>query len=360
MRTHLFLLFLLSLQRLSAQGDTTVVADYTKVMVVTNADGEVRPVTSLETTSQAGFFIHQIPEGIMKVCHPSELFIWVNGRLFDTISGCEFYDVEDFFGSSSSDTIYVSLSHKHSLEGLTCELVIFEELVVVKDEVSIPRSIRSEFREFTIIGLLVILGCLGVMISAYPSRFSYIIERAFTLKTSAYEFVNTSFLSDASLSLLAIYSLILSFVGLYLDTLLGLDFFENPQNLGGFIWSWVKLSGIVFLLFLMKWVTISIIALLFRFKGLKDFQLFDFLNINIILIIPVSLFLAIDFILNPKAETWISPSLLGVFPILLIFFIAWFSFKFVSNSSRKKLIIISYLCATEIIPAIILLGNFYE
>ena len=360
MRTLLFIIGTIFLVVVFAQQDTITVTDYAKVMVDTDAFGELYPVTSLEEVKQAGFFVNGIPEGTMKVCSAEELFIWVNGKLLDVINGCSFFEPEDFFKHGQSDTIFVSFSSENSLADLTCELVVFEELLVIKDQVSLSRNVRSEFKEFTIIALLTLLLLIGIIISAYPSRIAYLVEKSFTLKASAYEFINTGFFTGVSMYVLSFYSLALAFVGKYLDTLLSYGLFGESTTLSEFIITWLQVALGVFLLFILKWVVISVVAGLFRFRDLKNFQLFDFLNFNLVLLIPALLFLVIDFILNNASQSWISSGFMMLFPIMLILFVIWFTLKFVNNSPRKKLSIISYLCATEIIPVIILLGWFFK
>lgn len=354
------ILLLVCLRSAFGQKDTIVVADYTKVMVGTDNEGELYPITSLEGALQAGFFLNSIPDGEIRVCNSEELFVWINGQLYDRIEDCKFYTPDELFRYAKLDTIFLAVSSQATLAGLSCDLVIYEELLVIKEEVSVSRKIRDPFSEFTIICLVILVIIIGIISSRYNTRVSYILERTFTFKISAYEFVNTSFYSPASMYLISFYALSLSFVGLYLDEHLHTGFFGELNNAIDFLWMWIKLSALVFSLFVAKWILISIVAQLFHFRGLKNFQLFDYLNFNVVLLVPVIAFLVLDFIVNVPSASWVSQGFLVLFPVILILFIIWFSFKFVNNSPRKKLVIISYLCATEIIPVIILLGFFYK
>lgn len=343
-----------------AQQDTIVVVDYTKIMIATDSDGEVYPITSLDDEQQAGFFLNEKPEGTVRVCHPEKLFMWIDGQLFDTFRGCRFYNPEELFQKKRSDTIYISFSTRHSLSKLECQLVIFEELHVIREEVALSREVRDTFNEFVIISLLLILGFLGVIISNHPGRISYLIEKTFTFKSSAYEFINTAFFSAPSMYLLSFFSLSLAFTGLYLDVLLNNNLFGIPETTEGFLWQWIQLAGGVFMLFIIKWFVISVVAQLFKFRGLKNFQLFDFLNFNTFLLTPILFFIVVDFVIHQPADSWIGPGIFVFFPVFIVLFVIWFTFKFVNNSPRRKLMIISYLCATEIIPVILLIGWFYK
>ncbi|WP_425389980.1 DUF4271 domain-containing protein [Ekhidna sp.] len=343
-----------------AQQDTIVVTDFTKVLVETKQNGDLSPVTSLDQVNQAGFFITGRNEGHIRICNPEPLAIWINGRLFEIIENCEFIRLSEWLKNDSNDTLYVSLSSKNELVDLKCELVIFEDLKIVKEDSADPREARNVLREFVILGWILLTIVLGIFLVGFPTRVSYLKGKAFTFKISAYEFVNTSFFSGPSLNLVAFYSLALSFVLFYFNFALELNLFEKPISLLFFLWEWIKLSAMVFGLILIKWVIISVIAGLFNFKGLKNYQLFDFINFQTLLLIPILIFLFLDFLFGETIGEWVSPSLMIVFPLVLILFIIWFTLKFVNNSPRKKLMIISYLCATEIIPAIIMIGLFYK
>lgn len=356
------LLFILSFSFFNAyaQQDTIVVTDFTKIMVETDGQGELYPVTSLSEVKQAGFFMNGRSDSPIRVCMPGELFIWVNGKLLDVINECTYYSAEEFFKNADSDTIFVSFSSSSSLVDLKCDQVLFDELLVIKDVASNPREVRSSFKEFTIIALLVMLLLLGIIVSSYPSRISYLFEKSFTLKASAYEFVNTGFFTEASMYILMFYSLALAFAGMYLDSLLNYGLFADFDSLLEFLLNWFQLAASIFLFFLAKWVVVSVISRLFRFRDLHNFQLFDFLNFSLVLLIPSLLFLILDFVVNDPSKTWIPSGYIMLFPATLILFVLWFTLKFVNNSPRKKLSIISYLCATEIIPVIVLLGWFFK
>ncbi len=360
MKHLIFIISLFFFLPTEGQQDTIVVTDYTKLMVGTNQGGEVFPVTSLEEVKHAGFFINGIPEGILRICSSEDLFIWANGKLIDVIDECHYYKPQEFFHEVDTDTIYISFSTESSLAELKCELVIFEDLLVIRDQVFQHREIRNEFKEFIIIALLILLVFIGIIISSFPSRVSYLLEKSFTLKASAYEFVNTGFFTGASMYLLSFYSLALAFTGIYLDSLLSYGLFGVHDSLSEFILSWLQVAFGIFILFILKWLVISVVAGLFKFRGLKNYQLFDFLNFNLVLLMPILILLILDFVLNHSSQSLVASGHMIVFPLMLILFVIWFTLKFVNNSPRKKLSIISYLCATEIIPVIILLGWFFK
>lgn len=361
MNKALTLLFIICAKLLYAQTDTILVNDYTKVMVSTEVRrGEVTPVTSLEGLSQAGFFLHNLPKGTIRVCNEGETYIWINGRLIKKINGCEFLNPNLLYSESSSDTVFVSFTAKETFSNFECSLLRFEKLQIIQEEVLLAREARNNFSEFTIIAIVIILGVLGLLLGLHPTRVSYILGKSFTFKTNAYEFINTNFISSASLISSSLLSLILGFLSVYLNELLKLNLLETNQSTSEFLITWIKFSSAVFLTLFVKRLLIDLISKLFHFKELKNYQLFDFINFNIFFFSIITFLVVIDFIYFFPEKSLISHNILIVFPAMLIMFLGWFSLKFVNYSPRKKLIIISYLCATEIMPAVFLLSWFFK
>ena len=361
MRVHLAICFLLLSASVHSQSaDTITLVDYTQVMIVSDVDGKAQPITALDKTKHAGFFLNSQPEGVIRICAEHETFLWINGRLDQTIDGCKYYDPSHFFSKEQTDTVFLALSSGESLEGLICDLVIYEELRVVKEEVAISRSIRDYFREFAACVFLIMLIILGYIYNAYPSRINYMITKSFTIKKSSYEFINTAFFSASSFYLLVFFSLMSAFVLIYLNSILDAQFFFSPEQFGEYWMTWLQLSGGVCLIMLIKWVLVSVVSKLFRFRAWDEFQLFDFLNFSTLIMLVSTLIIAVDFIFFNASNPLVGSSVLIIFPISFLIFIFWFTFKFVSNSPRKKLVIFSYLCATEIIPVVLLTGLFFK
>lgn len=361
MKRSLYLLFFIYSCTLFAQKDTVVINDYTKVMITTKegSEEEIVPVTDFEELAQAGFFLHNYPEGAIRICNEGEIYVWINGKLIESVNGCELFDPKRFYQPSQVDTVFISFTPKKSFEQFKCQLVSFEDQEVMKSNVSMVRNVRNSLSEFVIIVFIILLIIFGIMVGYHSSRVKYIIEKTFTFKTNAYEFINTAIASSSSLISVCLLSLVLGFLGIYTEEL----YWKNsdiPINLFILLVSWLKLSTLVFMIFLLKAVFIGVIANLFEFKGLRNFQMFDFVNFNLFFFIPVSVIVFLEFTFSPTIGAWMPNNFPLVFSIVLIMFLIWFALKFVNHDPRRKLIIISYLCATEIMPAIFLLGWFLK
>ena len=233
------------------------------------------------------------------------------------------------------------------LSNLVCQLVSFEELQVLKDDPKIARQVTDSFRDFTIASILILLVFFGLLILRHPSRVSYIAERAFTFKVSAYEFINTNFVNSASFMTLTVLSFLLSFFCIYFDQLLDLGYIESTISFSSFLILWFSLSIAFICSFFLKWFLVSAISKLFQFRGIHNFQLFDFINFLMFVNAFVFAFTLLDFTLNNQSNSWLGAGFIGLFMAVLILYIFWFSLKFLNNSPRKKLLIISKQKLTE-------------
>ena len=356
MRKIICLVCLFGSFMLNAQSDTIVVHDYTKMMISTDQDGKISPLVSLRKTNQAGFFITEGTKGKLKICNNSALYIWVNGRLLDVIKECEIYDPTSLFLEQEKDTLYLSFYSDAGLSGLVFQQIVFKKLQVFKEHPKMLREVRNGLKEFTVIATVILMLSLGFASIRDKSRMRFLMNRTLTFKTGSYEFINTNFVSPSGITFVLLFSLLLGFLGIYFDQLLQLGFIEVGNSFSGLLYWWLKLGLGIFFLLIFKWVLTSVVSKLFHFREVHNYQLFDFINFSLSLLILIFLFAIFDFIINPQPLSWIGSDFILVFPGILILFVLWFSLKFVNNSPRNKLVIISYLCATEIIPAILIFG----
>lgn len=343
-----------------SQSDTIVIHDFTKVMIETNKANNIIPITSLGSVNQAGFFLNEQPNGYVRFCNDEVSSIWVNGRLVASFSGCEIYNPIDWFSEGQTDTLFVSIYAESGLANLECELIVFESLQIIKDDPKSPRMIRDIYAEFSLICSIVLIFLIGFYVINNQTRVNYLFQKSFSLKISSYEFVNTGFLSSSSIQLIILFSLLASFLSIHLDQLLGLGYFTIDTSLTQVALTWLSLSLATFSFFLLKWVLVNAISRLFKFRGIPNFQLFDFLNFSTLFCVLIFSISIVDYVANPRNITWLKEGFIMTLPIALLTFIFWFSIKFLNNTTRKKLLIFSYLCATEIIPAIIIFGWFFK
>lgn len=360
MRTYLILLLQIFIGSLWAQSDTIVVKDYTKIFITIDNSGKVNPVTDFAEVKKVGFFLNEIPEGTLKICNENELFVWVDGRLVFSVTGCEYFAPEELFQFSESDSIFVALSTPLGFEDFQCELVVFDDLIVLRDEVSNPRQVRSAFREFSILAFIFLLAVFAFYAASFPTRLNFFISKTFSLKASAYQFINTSFFDRANIFMVLMICLTVAFEIVYVNQKVDLRIFSVPASLSGYIMLWFSITVWIAVFFIVKRALVQVIAGLFQMRKLRDWQLFDLVNFTGNFFMVLFIIILWDFILKDANESWIMVYFSYYFIGVLLLFELWFIIKFVINSSYQKLLIISYLCATELVPSILIMVWFFK
>jgi len=352
MRSIIYIVILFVCHAAISQKDTIVVADLTEIMLGIDKAGRLEAVPDLNEVELAGFFLEGSLTGDIRLCNPEEVQFYVNGRLLDIFSGCAFFELEDLQKRFESDTLFISVFANGGMHEVRCENVIYEKLQVVRDNTGTLRSKRYLFNEFLIIVSIVTLLFYAWIISSNQARRNYLWKKAFSFKESSYEFVNTTFLNQSNLQFLLLLSLIVGL--LYCAHSLYMSDEGQSLTILTLLLRWVKAVGLTFFFLFLKYVFISMVSLLFRLKKMNDFQLFDYENFMLILLSVVLAFFLAGYAFFEPLQIFIQREFKFIITFVVAFFIGWFGLKIVNNSTGKKLQIIAYICATELIPSVLL------
>ncbi|MEM0938547.1 MAG: DUF4271 domain-containing protein [Bacteroidota bacterium] len=342
------------------QIDTIIVHDYTQAMVTIGKEGSTRPVISLAKLNSAGFFLSRPSEGNIRVCNENPFTIWVNGRLFKKIDHrCQLYNINDFFQNQISDTLFISIYSTENFKNFSFEKVVMQDFVVINNNPKLLRLARNVFREFTTTAILIIVFLAGFISTKYPGKLIHFIRGVFNIKQNSIEYLGIQLFSELGVSMLLLLSLIFAFLGIYVGLRANLNFFIISPSYSGFFLLWLKGSFFVCFFILLKWVLIFLISTLFGFRKISSYQLFDFISFGFVFSGLMSGFALMDFLFGSD-NVWFLIDFHTVFIVVTGIFISWITLRFVNHSSNTKFLIISYLCATEIIPAMLLIGWFFK
>ena len=343
------------------QSDTVVLKDLTNALLVVNEDGSLDPVSDVGDHNTFGLFVQKTPSRYLRVCSDKEeISLWIDGRFFKSIADeCVAFSSESLFAFSGSDTIYFSMHSTESMEGFRFQEIGINASVVDDSSWLRIRTDSIHLNEYNYVSLMLLMGLLGWLIIKFPNRIKYIIDRAFSLKYSSYELADVRVLSPAGLSFGLFLSLLVGFFHVYFSVAADEGSIEDA-HITTLVVQWITMSGFAFAFLLAKWLIASILSSLFSFGKSFEYQIFDFINLTLILSLGLALYFVFDFIFLVRIELLYSHEMKIfisiVFPLTILFLIL----KFVNNYPHRKLLIITYLCATEIIPAIILIGWFYK
>ena len=367
MKLFFLLIIFFSINRvLIGQQDTLFIHNYVDGMLKVGKNGEPKPITHLQEHSVVGFFLHQ-PQDTLKnflqICNNHPVFIWINGQLVSKVNECETFDVKKILNFAQSDTVYLSISTTGNLANLTCKQFKILPFLVEKETKNkvnflVKRNIKVGFKEFVIQAVILLLLFLGNS-KKYFSIYDLMPDKFFlSLKRNSFIFSEDSIFDLSKIFLILTLSLLSGFSFLYFDEVLHIDQYVHDETTINFwiVWLWLSLQILFFIT--IKGIFLKIVCNLFSFKELTNRQLMDFIKFNYFIFISIFILILLDFIFDFDNKTFFSKNFLMIYPMISLFYVGWFTFKFIYNYRIKKLIIISYLCTTELIPVIFLINWF--
>ncbi|MEM6641744.1 MAG: DUF4271 domain-containing protein [Bacteroidota bacterium] len=331
--------------------------DLTLALIHTNDQGVSMPVTDLSQHKWAGFFLQAQSTMDLVICHKEPWSVWIDGRRFrGSEDKCDTLYWKDLSSLLIKDQTFLSLYSEGGLQGLSIRSATKkkqEKLAVLPK----PR-VEDHLQDFVIVGGLLLMLLFGVVIYGHPNRMNYLKNYAFSLKANTYEVADFRLFSTVGLDYSFVICTLVSFLWIYLKY----SFFSSGTDSGLFsvVVQWLFVLAVCFLFLLSKWLLSWAISRMYAWKRVFEYQVFDFINFIFLLGGATSVLLFLDYLMNLGFRNWaMNNSMLLVLSVLggSSLFV---SIKFLRNSTRNKLLIISYLCATEILPTIVAVGWFFK
>lgn len=343
---------------LFGQMDTLIVTDFSKEMWIVDKSGKALPAFDIEKEKSVGLFLTDTPQRTFRICNNGPISIWIDGKFFKEIDGCQYLSGEEIFANYTRDTLFVNFFALHTFSKFAFEEIKYQKTAVTSETTERPRAESQGFNDFIVIVFLTLILITAFFRRRYPLRFDHIFKGVFTFKRSIYDVINTQFLGGASLFSVLLLSLQGGFVWIY-----AMNQADLPNQLAAtysnIFYDWFRISAIIFFLVVAKWLMLALFARLFGFRKNHDFQLFDFLNFLTFFLSLIVTILMAGFIIDTSLFMWVVNFEI-LFSGLLAAFVLWYGIKLVTTIPHQKLLIISYLCATEIIPTIFLMGWFFK
>ena len=217
---------------------------------------------------------------------------------------------------------------------------------------------KNVFTDFFVLAGFILLVFISVLVIRFPkdsADYSAIIN-SLSFKNREETLITTRPLSRNNLLFIALNSLIIAFVLISFRIL-------TPTNIqltisGGssamIYWDWFKFSLFVFALIILKYILISAFS---RLYGLGEFRYIQFYN-SLRFSLAVSLLaftsLSIVFLSIRLPNLVIYNIMINIIVIMLLIRLGIMFFKLMNYSNHKTFHLFSYLCATELIPFLVL------
>lgn len=222
-----------------------------------------------------------------------------------------------------------------------------EAIIRVRD----PNKISNFYLE----ALMIILFTTAILKYFFPAKFVKLFSNPLASRSASdlSEFY-TGFWNPENLMTTLLFCLIAAIQVIYIHVELSIWPYLNTWN-DQYLMQWLFISGVIFLFLIIKYLFTWLMSLLMQTKVLPNIQFQDFIQVFIwISIVSMGLFF-VDLYLISKKNYSLANLAYVLSIIVLLSFQLWLYFKFVKFYSHKKLLIISYLCTTEILPVFLII-----
>ncbi len=218
----------------------------------------------------------------------------------------------------------------------------------------------SFLNNFVIIGSSIILLLLILIIKLNPKLASdyFSVSKIFSMRESEDNIVYTRITSSGNFLFFGFSSLTIAFFLLLLFVQLPDKLLIKPASLAELMRDWLRLSLLVIAVFSVKMLIIYLFATLFQLRDVAGMQFFNWTRLFFLFVgLAVSL-LTISMLTRTAGTGWINFFYLATGSVLIMWIVLAF-FKIAAKARISPFHLFSYLCATEIIPSLIILKILY-
>lgn len=309
-----------------------------------------------------GFFVSlkADEENSLRVCSPSGTAIWVENKLFVGEVPAECYEnsLANWRKEFGKDSVFVTLHSSQDIIDKTTVFLVSSQYSTATSGGIEPLSRSSNVRgQFLVLFTFLFLTIISVYRQQFPRAFRAFLDLGRMLSIRGRDDLVTGFrlLTTPSIVSHVLVSLLSGFF-------LCLFYFKedivqplNSPSLQQYFERWLIFSAITLGFLLVKRLLIQFFGGIFKISGSTYLQVFEYLRAGFLLLsIGFCLFLPL-FYLDYEVSAWLlnnMPVFAGVFTLVIIVLLFY---KLAFETRYQKLHLFSYLCATETLPAILLL-----
>ncbi len=348
------------------QQDTVVIKDFSNAWTFFN-DGQNLPLVRKSdfkgNVIRFDVDVRDFDGAYLSIQSPQEISLFVDGVLQRVTYKKLILDFEEIKTGNNvvSLTIYAEGLNPYSLNTHAIKILAANYDPLRNDVVIVnPRAART-FSNFFIMGLTILAIYFAVLSNFYPRVVSeyYNFRRAISARESDENLLKSRPLNSTNIYVYIFFSLLLSFI------ILSLAYLSNsfpevslfyPTSFANALWNWAELTLTILALLVFKFALIVYFTRLFAITGFTNNHLFNFIRLSLMSVSAMLLVLVIfqlgflDFSQN-SFEKLLLYILITLAPISFIIYL-----KLMNAAPFKNLHLFSYLCATELIPFVIILS----
>lgn len=217
----------------------------------------------------------------------------------------------------------------------------------------------SDYLNFSILAFLVLCIFFVALLRTNPRlTFDYLnFVRLFSIQEREDTLLNSRISASVNMLYYIFCSLLTGFILLTIfhfgaELIAVAKYFTIHSVLHGF-WQWLKLSLLIMLALMSKLILLSALSQMFDFREALGPQFYNFVRLTFFICTIAGLVCLCYFVFkiqSPKAYTFLLKAII----LMLIFWVLMIGLKLLRRSSFRFFHLFSYLCASELIPIVIL------
>ena len=359
-----FSLFYLSL---FAQEKFTIKKDLRAEWMIFDQHGYKPLSTSLENNPNTVYFRlepQKYPGDYLRLKSDKRFFLFVNGKVTGQYEGQVLLSLDSITRTAFNPEYLVAI-HQRDLNrrDLITEIISMQRLPLATSNTAVKPL--SDFRDFVVVSGLIIIVLFLVILHVNPKLAAdyFSVARIFSAREAEDSQSSARLTSSSNVQFYILCSLM---IGFYLLIILqnlppqyALPIRFQASGFWMMWWQWLKLSTIIFYVFLLKILIIFSLTRLFNMRGMARFHFFNWIRLLLIVFGAATIILFMYFISRGD-----SANLFVVFlSFIIIALIGWIVvafFKLSGRSEHSMFHLFSYICATEIIPLLITVKLLFQ
>ena len=364
-RKILFLLLLLNLGTADAK-DYTIVKDFRPEWQIYQAERYVPFNSSKGKIGTIYFWLEpaKIGGNILRVVSNEPYTIFINGQLFTNRNVGIDLRIDSLQQIFQTPVLLVGIHQEKIREGGLQTLLLSPSPLSTQSMEELPMRFSS-FRDFVIVGMLILVSVLIVVVQLNPKLASdyFSIIKMFFMREGEESQIYSRITSSINIlfyvycSLMIGYYLMIIFRFIPAHYVVALGF--QSDTFGGAMFLWIKLSAIILLIIFFKVVLVFFLSRMFGLTEIAGIHIFNWIRLLLVVFGSLTLLLFFYFILHGQNENF-HIVLLKIISWLLVGWMFLIILKLSRRMSHSMFHLFSYICATELIPLLITIKVLYN
>jgi hypothetical protein len=305
----------------------------------------------------------KFPGEVMRINSNEPYTVFINGQLFTSSSAKVDLPVDSLQLIFSAPVLQIAIHQEKIREGGLETLIVSKAPVKTGTE-ELPMQFSS-FRDFAIVGMLILVSVLILVVQLNPKLAAdyFSVIKMFFLREGEDSQIHSritssiNFLFYVYCSLMIGYYLMIIFRFIPSQYVVALAF--QSDSFGEAMFLWIKLSAIILAIIFFKVLLVYILSMMFGLTEIAGVHIFNWIRVLLVVFGSLTMILFFYFILHGQNENF-HIVLLKIISWLLVGWMFLIVLKLSKRMSHSMFHLFSYICVTELIPLLITIKVLYN